>query len=99
MNEKQSKSTHNGAAKSGRMIRAARGLLDWNQQDLAQKANVGLSTVRRIENGTGPVGLATNYFAVRKACEDENIRFIDESDQPGVIAGVLLIDPDLRSDS
>lgn len=31
-------------------IRAARGLLDWSQDDLARKADVGICTVRRIES-------------------------------------------------
>src|SRR6516164_2049814 len=32
-------------------IRAARGLLDWTQKDLADRANVPLSQIRNIERG------------------------------------------------
>ena len=32
--------------------RAARGLLDWNKQEIADKAKVGIVTVRQLEAGT-----------------------------------------------
>jgi transcriptional regulator with XRE-family HTH domain len=36
---------------SPEQCRAARGLLDWTQEELAQRANVSRSTVRDFENG------------------------------------------------
>ena len=36
-------------------IRAARALLDWRQDDLARAADVGITTIRRIEAQPGPV--------------------------------------------
>jgi transcriptional regulator with XRE-family HTH domain len=39
---------------SGAQVRAARALLGWTAKELARKANVGISTVQRIENSAGP---------------------------------------------
>jgi DNA-binding XRE family transcriptional regulator len=36
---------------SPEQCRAARGLLDWTQEELAEKANVSRSTIRDFENG------------------------------------------------
>lgn len=83
----------------GAQLRAARGLLGWNQKDLAEHAGVGVSTVRRMEKAEGPTGLASHYYQVREACERAHIRFVDGDPINNVIAGVLLLDPDLRGDS
>jgi predicted transcriptional regulator len=56
--------------------RAARGFLAWSQLDLAQAANVGLSTVRSFETGTRrPV--ADNHRAIARALERAGIVFTD----------------------
>lgn len=48
--------------------RAARGWLDWSQEDLAKRANVSLSTVRDFEKGRRtPIG--NNLQAMRGALE------------------------------
>ena len=69
-------------------LRAARGLIDWSQQDLAVTAGVGFSTIRRMERGTGPVrGTAENVWKVQGALEDAGVVFIDaeeDGDGPGV---------------
>lgn len=41
-----------------RQIKAARALLGWSQPDLANAADVGISTLKRLEagDGTGPIG-------------------------------------------
>ncbi|WP_414471081.1 helix-turn-helix transcriptional regulator [Microvirga sp. M2] len=36
---------------SPEQCRAARGLLDWTQEELAERANVSRSTIRDFENG------------------------------------------------
>lgn len=65
-------------------IRAARGLLDWSQQQLATTANVGLSTIRGFETGKR-VPIANNLQAIRTALETAGIIFIDQNGYgPGV---------------
>ena len=58
--------------------RAARGLLDWTQQELADAAQVGVATVRIFEGEaaqTRPAILA----ALRRALELAGVEFIDEN--------------------
>ena len=39
-----------------RQIKAARALLGWSQQDLADKAGVSIPTIKRLEAVEGPLG-------------------------------------------
>ncbi|KJC50892.1 hypothetical protein UB31_11700 [Bradyrhizobium sp. LTSP849] len=66
--------------------RAARGLLDWSQQDLADRAKVGIVTVRQLEAGTHEPRRST-LQVVRLAFEAAGVLFIDEN---GGGAGVRL---------
>ena len=66
--------------------RAARGLLDWSQLELAEKAGVGIVTVRQVEAGAGVPRRAT-LVVIRQAFETAGIDFIDEN---GGGAGVRL---------
>lgn len=66
--------------------RAARGLLDWSQQDLATQAGVGVVTIRQVEAGVNEPRRAT-LVVVRQAFEAAGIEFIDEN---GGGAGVRL---------
>ena len=64
--------------------RAARALLDWTQAELAHAAGVGMSTVRRFENGLR-TPIPNNITAIRKALEDAGVIFIDANGEgPGV---------------
>lgn len=64
--------------------RAARGLVDWSQADLASAANVGLSTLRNFEAGRS-VPMANNLTAIRAALEAAGVIFVAENGQgPGV---------------
>jgi predicted transcriptional regulator len=64
--------------------RAARGLLDWSQQDLATAAGVGLVTVHQLEAGTSQPRHAT-LDVIRRAFEKAGVEFIDENGGgPGV---------------
>jgi transcriptional regulator with XRE-family HTH domain len=64
--------------------RAGRGLLDWSQQDLADRAGVGIVTVRQLESGDTRPRRAT-LEVVRIAFESAGIEFIDANGGgPGV---------------
>ncbi|MGP0091065.1 MAG: helix-turn-helix domain-containing protein [Xanthobacteraceae bacterium] len=64
--------------------RAARGLLDWSQQDLADKALVGIVTVRQLEAGVHEPRRST-LEVIRRALETAGVEFIDANGGgPGV---------------
>ena len=56
---------------SSRQIKAARALLDWKGQDLADKSGVGITTLRRYEAQDGVP--SANKFVIRaiKTCLEE----------------------------
>lgn len=58
--------------------RAARGLLNWTQDDLAKAANVGVVTVRQFEAERGSPRPAT-LTVIRQAIEAAGIEFIPEN--------------------
>lgn len=66
--------------------RAARGLLEWTQQDLAKAAKVGLSTVKDFE-GSKRDPLPHNLDAIQQALGKAGIELIAEN---GGGAGVRL---------
>jgi transcriptional regulator with XRE-family HTH domain len=55
-------------------VRAARNWLAWTQAELAERANVGLSTVKDYEGGKR-VPIANNLEAIQKALEAGGIKF------------------------
>jgi transcriptional regulator with XRE-family HTH domain len=65
--------------------RAARGLLEWSQDDLARKAGLGLSTVRDFETRRREVSTQA-VTAIRRALEGAGVQFIaaGKSGGPGV---------------
>jgi len=69
----------------GRQIHAARVLLAWSQQDLADRAIISRSAVYRLEGGTVDARSST-VNAVRSALEKAGIEFISD----GGVMGVLL---------
>ena len=58
--------------------RAARALLDWGQAELADKAGVGIVTVRQIEAGGHDARRAT-LQVIKNAFEIAGVQFIDEN--------------------
>ena len=62
--------------------RAARGLLGWSQQRLADQARVGLVTVHQLEAGISQPRRAT-LQVIQRAFEDAGVEFTD-GEQPGV---------------
>jgi transcriptional regulator with XRE-family HTH domain len=64
--------------------RAARGLLGWNQQELARRARVGIVTVHQLEAGVSQPRRST-LDVIRRAFESAGVEFIDENGGgPGV---------------
>ena len=57
--------------------RAARGLLDWTQIDLAAAADVGLGMLRNFEAGRCLPG-QMNLFAVQRALEAAGVEFLPD---------------------
>ena len=69
--------------------RAARALLNWSQQELADRSQVGIVTIRQLEAGAHEPRPAT-VQVVRQALERAGVEFIDEN---GGGAGVRLRKP------
>ena len=67
-------------------LRAARGLLGWNQKKLAVDSGLALTTIIRMESASGPVrGNSTNVWKIQQVMEDAGIIFISENGGgPGV---------------
>jgi predicted transcriptional regulator len=64
--------------------RAARGLLQWSQEDLAARAGVSQVTVHQLEVGSTQPRRAT-LDVIRRAFESAGVEFIDENGGgPGV---------------
>jgi transcriptional regulator with XRE-family HTH domain len=63
--------------------RAARGLLDWSQQDLARAAEVGVVTIRQLEAGVNQPRRAT-LVVVRHTLEAAGVEFIADNGGGGV---------------
>ena len=61
--------------------RAGRGLIGWNQGDLACKANVSRQTINDFETGKR-VPIPNNLVAIKKALEAVGVRFVDETESP-----------------
>jgi transcriptional regulator with XRE-family HTH domain len=67
-------------------IKAARALVNWTARELAAKAEIGFSTLIRLEAADGvPSGNIKTIDSVKKALEDAGIEFIGTPDsQAGV---------------
>jgi len=72
---------------TGAQVRAAKALIGWSGNDLAKKAGVGLSTIRRIEGCDGLLEAASvkTLQAIQKALELGGVEFIGSPEEgPGV---------------
>jgi ribosome-binding protein aMBF1 (putative translation factor) len=67
-------------------IRAARSLVRWSAEDLAQRSSLSVATIRRAELADGETSMTVaNDLAVRRALEAAGVEFIDENGGgPGV---------------
>jgi len=66
---------------SPEQCRAARAWLGWSQQELAQRARVGLSTVKDFERGDRKP-MVNNLDAMRRAIEAAGVVLIEEDGRP-----------------
>ena len=65
-------------------LRAARALLGWRQQDVAQAAKISVATVRRIESQEGLLtGYVSTLVRIQAAFEQAGIQFIDDDELGG----------------
>ena len=70
---------------TGRQVRAARALLNWKQEMLAERALVALTALKRLESERGlPVHEGTRD-QVRRALEAAGVVFIDSDRGRGVL--------------
>lgn len=71
---------------TGAQMRAARALLRWSADKLAEEANVGVMTVRRAEAIDGaPTMIVNNAEAIQRALEAAGVMFVPENGEgPGV---------------
>lgn len=70
---------------TARQSRAARALLGWNQETLADKALVSLTALKRVESENGlPVHESTRD-QVRRALEENGIVFLISDQGEGVM--------------
>ena len=67
-------------------VRAARALLRWSAQELADASGVGVATIRRMEVTEGvPSGQIRSLLAIQLALETAGVEFIGSpSENPGV---------------
>lgn len=65
---------------SSRQIRAARALLGWSQQELADRAIVSLNAVTRLEQGITDPRVST-ITAIEKALTKAGIEFLPRADK------------------
>ena len=77
---------------SPRQIRAARALIGLGQRELAQRAAIGVATIRRIEAAVDEItGTAKTMSRIQRALEAGGIIFIDQDSEGG--PGVRLRNP------
>lgn len=72
---------------SSDQIRAAKAILRWSGEDLAIRAGVSLSTIRRVESSVGipETQNMKTLLSIKKALEEGGVEFIGTpEDRPGV---------------
>jgi predicted transcriptional regulator len=63
-----------------RQVKAARALLDWSQERLAEHSTVSLPTIRRLEAADGILGGRSSSGAkIQSALEAAGVEFIPEN--------------------
>jgi len=65
-------------------IRAARGLLNLNQAQLAEMAGLGIATIKRIEASPEVRGAAATIWKIQAALEAAGIEFLSAQEGGGM---------------
>jgi transcriptional regulator with XRE-family HTH domain len=78
----------------GKLLRAAREILDWDQQRLADESGCSISTVARIERGDAGHWEETRDKLVQ-TMEAAGVEFLDKTDTKG--AGVRWSSPESQA--
>src|SRR5512147_2328146 len=65
-------------------IRAARGLLNLSQAQLAEMAELGIATIKRIEASSEVRGAASTLWKIQAALEEAGIEFLHAEDGGGL---------------
>ena len=71
---------------TGAQIRAARAMLRWSADKLAEEARLGVATIRRADAADGEPSITTaNAHAIRAALEGAGVIFVETNGEgPGV---------------
>ncbi|WP_068074309.1 helix-turn-helix domain-containing protein [Novosphingobium lentum] len=77
---------------TARQSRAARALLGWNQETLADKAQVSLTALKRLESVSGHEVYETTRDQVRRALEGHGILLLTTDQGEGVMVVRAKID-------
>jgi hypothetical protein len=60
-------------------VKAARGLVRWNQQDLATASGISLPAIKRLEQMPGPLAAQSRTVeAIIAAFDSANVKFLAE---------------------
>ena len=70
---------------TGRQVRAARALLNWKQETLAEKALVALTALKRLESERNLSVHEATHDQVRRALEAAGILFVESDRGRGVM--------------
>lgn len=69
---------------TGIQVKMARAALGWKAADLADRSDVTVNTIFRLEGGKGVQ--ASTLAAIQHALEDAGVTFIDVGGRPAVVA-------------
>lgn len=67
------------------LVRAARGMLGWTIQDLAEASKLSISTIRRVEDPEGVGASEATASIVRRTFEKHGLRFIGQGASVGLM--------------
>lgn len=70
---------------TGRQVRAARALLNWKQEMLAEKALVALTALKRLESERNLAVHESTRVQVQRALEAAGVLFVDSDRGHGVL--------------